>query len=130
MEQQVKLNGNMDKYIIYCTPEQTKMALKLGAPIQLWKGFEATHTPTGSFIENNVLYFIPTAEQMIMWLEEQRILIEIYYNSTYRHYNYCKKYGGYGNWGCALYDSYTHGFPSRKDATLAAIDAAFEYLSK
>lgn len=124
----------MNQYTIYCTPEQTKNALELGAPIYTTNEHLFRHPHEWKYwvevdIQGNFYAAkIPTAEQMIGWLEEQRVLIEIYYNSTYRHYNYCKKYGGRGNWGRALHDSYTQGFPSRKEATLAAIDEVLKYL--
>lgn len=95
----------MDIYTVYCTTEQTKKALKLGAPI-------ATHW---SIMTNDWIYDNPLTEQMIWWLEERNMFCEI------RHYEY-------------FHHSYVNGkylghFSSRKEATLAAIDAALDYLS-
>lgn len=114
----------MNRYTIYCTPEQTKKALELGAPIQLWIGFEATHIPTGSFIENNVLYFIPTAEQMIGWLEEQPSIVTIGVNKSR-----CLKWEYFITKPCYNEIDNAYNYSSRKEAAHEAIDAALEYLS-
>lgn len=64
---------------------------------------------------------IPTAEQMISWLEEKGITsIEITFSKETK-------------WKFEMFSEiYDFGAPyySRKEATLAAIDAALEYLSK
>lgn len=73
----------MDKYTIYCTFEQVKKALELGAPINLFcKDYMAGHinymgSPIriGYVLIYKDLYYAPTAEQMILWLEEQKNLI-------------------------------------------------------
>ena len=94
----------MKQYTIYCTPEQARKALGLGAPIEYkLKGTCKT----------------PTAEQMIGWLEEQGLHFDfefititccmVQHNGTYL----CNPFTG-----------------TRKEATLAAIDAALEYLSQ
>lgn len=117
----------MDKYTIYCTEEQTKRALKLGAPI-MFHYDAVTRDDIPHFIDGTIgkewtLYFIPTAEQMIGWLEEQEGIIAI---ETYRHCDY---------WGYGViipltsYDATKH-FSSRKEATLVAIDVALDYLEK
>lgn len=105
----------MEEYTILCTPEQTKKALKLGAPIE--------KLSLRIFI-NEERYKNPTAEQMIGWLEEQDIEdIEI------------GNYVTTGSWHYAVFMKGKHShfaedkFASRKQATLAAIDAALEYLS-
>ena len=111
----------MNKYTIYCTPEQTKKAFELGAPIQF---ASINDIRFGRYIEvesNNETYEIPTTEQMIGWLEEQGIIYDL---------ESC--WGSYVN--ITVWDS-----PNRelvieinelncKEATLAAIDAALEYL--
>lgn len=106
----------MNRYTIYCTPEQTRKALELGAPIER-DGFEDR-----PYVYIDGAYLIPTAEQMIGWLEEQ----ESFSNICIR-----KTMGGNHSSAC-----YCNGetllskvFSSRKEATLAAIDAALEYLS-
>lgn len=125
----------MERYTIYCTEEQTKKALELGAKIKkerVGKCITDGLPRLGSEPEEDKYdYLIPTAEQMIGWLEEQWIMVEVYYNCTFQHYNYTKTIKGKnGCWGSKLNDSYTNGFSSRKEATLAAIDAALDYLIK
>ena len=78
----------MNRYTIYCTEEQTKKALELGAPLNCcYHNDDFQNT-----IKIGSLHYveIPTAEQMLGWLEDN--------------------------------------YESRKEATLAAIDAALEYL--
>lgn len=96
----------MFQQTLFCTPEQTRKALELGAPLK-------PYTANG-YVESGCAE-IPTAEQMIGWLEECSMFCEI------RHYEYF--YHSYVN------DTYLGHFASRKAATLAAIDAALEYLS-
>lgn len=103
-------------YTIYCTPEQTLKAIKLGAPIEAtWK------ETTNSYIvfEDDV---IPTAEQMIGWLETQGFGFSIDKLSViYQSY---VTYNGISNKIADI--SYNK---SRKEATLVVIDAALEYLA-
>lgn len=108
----------ISEYNIYCTSEQTKKALELGAPIDICNE-RITNIPPRVWIEDrHEWYKLPTAEQMIGWLEEQGIMFDIiqcvYVNvwkdSEVRCIDRTEKY-------------------SRKESTLAAIDAALEYLS-
>lgn len=98
----------MERYIIQCTEEQIKKALELGAPIE----------DDGSFLS------LPTAEEMLGWLEEQ------YFNEIHVEQNARK------TWSYIMYDKKDncideqYGYTTRKEATLAAIDAALEYLTK
>lgn len=67
----------MNQYIIYCTGEQTKKAIELGAPLQRY-----TSIPNFADvieITTSEYYEIPTAEQMIGWLEKQNLI----YTYTY-----------------------------------------------
>lgn len=107
-------------YTIYCTAEQTRKALSLGAPITTC-GYYFKQQVGCNTISDTDLHIIPTAEQMIGWLEEQLNVREIFIRR-------------YGNWGYEVYiDPYYHleenGFASRKEATIAAIDAALGYLT-
>lgn len=120
-------------YSIYCSEEQTRKALELGAPIittskEASMFFCAAHPKTfiSKGVKNSNKEFtcaMPTAEQMISWLEEQKEtsfdVYEIYngwtYNIIYGHSD-------------ANAVSVIH-YDSRKEATLAAIDAALEYLT-
>lgn len=103
-------------YTITCTEEQTKKALNLGAPIE-YKKFKYHYR--GLLCEKDEL-IIPTAEQMIGWLEEQEGFSNICVLKTMEgnYYGRC-----YCNGNTLLHQI----FPSRKEATLAAIDAALEY---
>lgn len=96
----------MNRFTIYCTEAQTRQALKLDAPIQTIK------KPQYSV----GLIAKVTAEQMIGWLEEQGFYfnlntvgcsVEIDFNCIYENHSM-----------------------SRREATLAAIDAALERLIK
>ena len=114
----------MNKYTIYCTEEQTRKALELGAPINT----EINYTRTGSQFEGiyndgKTFYYLPTAEQILNWLEEHKLQIVITVSSTDR-------------WIPIIYEtSSSHPLyigentDSRVKATIAAIDAALEYLS-
>lgn len=112
-------------YTIYCTPEQTKKARELGAPIEVKTIEEAPKDWQGKayFTGMATCAKLPTAEQMISWLEENNIETIIV----------CKKDGG--DYGYTVYHTSHRSplqhfwFSSRKEATLAAIDAALEYLS-
>lgn len=105
----------MNKYKIYCTEAQTIKAHGIGAPID-----ETAVMPPTMFIGEKI-YSIPTAEQMIGWLEEQGILIDIHF--------YCVSWdiGVRTKTGNILYQKMA--IDTRKEATLAAINVALEYLS-
>lgn len=109
----------MNRYTIYCTESQTKKALELSAPINVSFQF---NNPTA--IINNIAYEIPTAERIIGWLEEQGDIKSINVECAYKwHYEiYNKEY-----WKIMKHNDI---YNSRKEATLAAIDAALDYLIK
>lgn len=104
----------MNKFTIYCTQEQTQTAYNLGAPI----GYKNTldNRERGRFE-------IPTAEQMIGWIREQGLAFDTEWS-----------------WGeqvtIWVWDNhkkervYTSDANSLKEATLAAIDEALDYLEK
>lgn len=106
----------MNRYQILCTTEQTIQAIKLGAPIKY-----VLIGPIGRDIKK---YLEPTAEEIIGWLEEQGIAIDIHTyfmvgNDKIRHYQY------------TVTDSnrvFNGVFTSRREAILSAIGTAFEYL--
>lgn len=113
----------MNEYTIYCIEKQTKKALKLGAPIR--EVFYDVQSPEiakqyNLLIIDSKLYCVPTAEQMINWLEEQGVFISIVPDTDE---NTCANYVetkelSLSNVVCS----------SRQEATLAAIDDALEYL--
>lgn len=104
----------MKRYNIYCTFEQTKKALELGAPIKYVS------------IGNIKKYHEPTAEQMIGWLEDQKLKINIAHVDMVED---CLSFHIYEGKDRDLAVKKGYNYSSRKEATLAAIDAALEYLS-
>lgn len=123
---------NMNRYTIYCTEAQTKKAFNLGAPIMQYKSaYISESVPHCVEYEGGtrIVTVFPTAEQMIGWLEEQGILCDVFPT------------GDYGNDGFGMrimikakrlnrFESDAITYSSRKEATIAAIDAALEYLSR
>lgn len=117
----------MNKYTIYCTESQTKKALELDAPItkeRIGKCITEGLVRLGNnHNESDIDYLLPTVEQMIGWLEEQEEFSNICIRKTMG-----------GNYSGACYcngETLLHQtFSSRKEATLAAIDVALEYLNK
>lgn len=114
------------QYTIYCTPEQTKKAIELGAEVD----YVEKNTPEPNMIrlpwvdKFDIYAEIPTTEQMIGWLEEREEISDLHiFKPAIR-------------WTFELYTSNGGGknnhplFNTRKDATLAAIDAALEYLER
>lgn len=106
----------MNKYTIHCTEEQTKKAFELGAPIVIlpnyeeYKGFPFVRHTNG----NEYPCAIPTAEQMLGWLEERGLYIQIDNMAS--------------TVGVDFKTIYDRIKTSRKEATLAAIDVALDYL--
>lgn len=123
----------MNRYTIYCTEEQTRKALELGATIKNLENIKGRYESTlDSFLIDNVVYIKPTAEQMRGWLMD-KLKATTFAN---KHYSCCDK-EGFGfliiSAECVLeIDASDNGrwlLSSDKEATLAAIDAALEYLS-
>lgn len=113
----------MDRYTIYCTSEQTKKAIELGALILHGtdsKEDAFTHLPTGVIMDKGNIFFIPTAEQLIGWLEERKDILFVI-EKLYKTWRFGVFYKNYWKLGGKFY--------SRKEATLAAIDATLEYLT-
>lgn len=122
----------MNRYTIYCSEEQTKKALNLGAPLEINEG---KNTVLCRYQNYNTYKrcVIPTTEQMIGWLEEQDEICEVNVGmvSTEKKTN---------NWSFAIYIFVTKQdydviiapkeYFDRKEATIAAIDAALEYLTE
>lgn len=135
--------NDMDEFIIYCTEEQTKKALALGAKIKtVMSKYNATNANKNceqgkesfdEYLKKGIIflsngfsakaYSIPTAEQMIGWLESGRIdHIDIFKHANMWRFDiFC-------TWDRRLHCEPSH-FYSRPEATLAAIDAVLEYLS-
>lgn len=120
----------MNQYTTYCTAEQTRNALELGAPIRF---ASINDIRLGRYIEvesNNKVYEIPNTEQMIGWLEAQGIYIN--FDTTSEE---DENHNLIITWQYFIYNHYHDivnkeyiEYPSRKEVTIAAIDAAMEYL--
>lgn len=121
-------------YTIYCTEAQTKKALELGAPIEnhnytfgnnetcTYLGKDYTKQPALDWFAQQ-----PTAEQMLGWLEEQGVKCficqDMYDDDSYNiQINNKLVRTGHPQY------NYPLSYHFRKEATLAAIDAALEYL--
>lgn len=129
----------MNRFTIFCTEEPTRKAFELGAPIELESEYyNPTENdfkldnpiPCESFTNGYHYAKCPTAGQMIGWLEEQyKMSFEISEVTSGFQYGlwiwdeeikYLKKFKFLGE--------KTH-LSSRKEATIAAIDAALEQLT-
>ena len=120
----------MEQYTIDCTPEQTCKALELGAPIHS-KDYEGGIITINHrwFRINNKCYRCPTAEQMRGWLMEKLKATTF----SPRYYHFAEGYGYLIICAeCVLERDFTDNvrylLNSDKEATLAAIDAALDYL--
>lgn len=122
----------MEEYTIYCTEEQIVKALELGAPIIV----TSNHSDVANKEYYEVYHYesrtttaivLPTAEQMIGWLEEHGFW---YINTTYYVVGDYWCYHGVTNGGHDSIGRNISHYNSRKEATLAAIDAALDYLIK
>lgn len=123
----------MEKYSIYCTDEETRKAIELGAPIYVFdkwnsEAIERTHFKIEhrAKLDNGLYAENPTAEQLIGWLEEQKIFVHIKtcFDISCSSYFSTKGYNRYG------YVSKIESFRSREEATLTVIDKALDYLIK
>lgn len=119
----------MSDYSLYCTEEQTKKALELGTPLkQVFYSvqFDEILKEYHLIKIEDKLYEIPTAEQMIGFFRTKNIHIVIQKDVV-------DKWSVYGHEiepiEFTIFDRLT-GYNSFKEATLSAIDAALEYLSK
>lgn len=130
----------MNRYTIYCTEEQTEKALELGAPIEInshpplnGEKFMWLSPPADAIAWNNSTNcLVPTAEQMIGWLEEQGIHIKIDCEGSLNYVVQLQFINSPKDLD-VINRSYKgiighRGFPSCEEATLAAIDAALDYL--
>lgn len=120
----------INDYTIYCTRNQTKKAFKLGAELMTF-GYPDLGSKEEAVLKLNrqvvlsrkddnsiIVGQIPTAEEMIGWLEDFDCIKEI---------TICKT--GMWIWGKnhTLIDSGS-SYSSRRESSHAAIDAALDYL--
>lgn len=115
----------ISNYTIYCTEKQTRKARELGAPIEVKTIEDAPKEWYGKayFTGMATCAKFPTADQMIEWLDGQDVFVNINHISA-----------GYSSWLKTISTneniSENLGYVStRKEAILAAIDAALDYLS-
>lgn len=112
-------------YTIYCTESQIKRAIELGAKMEYAKVIDTIYgnsiripEETGEFYQN------PTAEQMIGFLLDNGITDMVISRKKNPHtFGFNIWYGMNG-----LIQEEIQ-YPSRPEATLAAIDAALDYLT-
>lgn len=112
----------MERYTIYCTAEQIRKALELGAPIIIET--EKIGLPNISFGYHRNTFITPTAEQMISFIESiSEIQITIEKQAADRFRVWVKE-------RCTPLSDIILicSYKSRKEATLAAIDATLDYL--
>lgn len=119
-------------YAIYCTEAQTRKALELGVPLFRLYSMNLSDYIDMIRISDNEAYTIPTAEQMRGWLMD-KLQVTTFAN---KHYSNGDVEGyGYLIIGaecvleCDADDNGKHLLKSDKAATLAAIDAALDYLA-
>lgn len=109
----------MQSFTILCTLEQTKDAIALGAPIKGHPIVDGVlYNLVKYYFKDGNVYLVPTAEQMISWLETQEP-IEYFAISNFGFDLHTKK-GLFGE----------RDFSSRMDATLTAIDTALKILKE
>lgn len=121
----MKIMGN---YSIFCTPEQTRKALELGAPLHRLNGLALSDYVNMLKISDTEAYIIPTAEEMVAWLEEQECIGCI---GIYTTIESCKY------WVFFVYDKECNDliedpyvYQTRREATYEAIDATLKYLQQ
>lgn len=119
----------MDEYTILCTEAQTKKALKLGAPIEIKTIEEAPKDWQGKayFTGMATCAKLPTAEQMIGWIES---ISTIQLQIEKQMIGCSVRYRIWVRDKCVPFSNIIkmQNYHSRKEATLAAIDATLEYL--
>lgn len=115
----------MSDYTLFCTVEQTKKDLALGAPIEYASDTDVCCGNYFSMTRNEEPYrVLPTAEQMIGFLLDNGIA-DIVISRKMNPYAF-----GFNVW-YEIINGLLHEekqYSSRKEATLAAIDAALDYL--
>lgn len=115
-------------FTIYCTKEQTLKAIELGAGIDNSSSqFDSDCTDNIELLSNGLYAIIPTSEQMCGWLRTEGVHLSILYSKFRNLYSVqCVEFDG-------MYirddDGSIKYFISDKQATLAAIDAALDYLT-
>ena len=128
----------MEEYTIYCTEEQTKKALELDAPIQNMSMFRYGDNELPKYVYKNkwnrdCFCYCPTTEQMIGWLRKEHKIHPRIDCEGSKNYVVQLQFIHSSKDLDVVNKSYKGiighpGFPSPEEATLAAIDAALDYL--
>lgn len=123
----------MFKFRNYCTKEQVEKALRFDAPIVKAEHLQDLFNRKYCFIDGiQPAIITPTSEEMIGWLEEMGVLVDINpINGLHFNWILRTKELDEGSNQLMWESQYTtpkREYNSRKEATLAAIDAALEYL--
>lgn len=124
----------MNRFTIYCTEEQTRKAFELGAPIiqthaNPYSAFVDRYpmriwvSTNDEYVDKGYVLAIPTTEQMIGWLETIFKEVNIQEFANFWEYNIYFTDDDLDILHCEHYNS-------RQEATIAAIDAALNYLVK
>lgn len=124
----------MNEFTIYCTGEQTKKAFRLGAPIEpLPHSFSLLPKDLEKykFVDiTNAYLKIPTAEQMIGWLEDMEIIVMFIPTMKDDKSGYTwVAHVCHNEEELTWIDSKDLSNLSHKEAILTAIDKALEFLS-
>lgn len=118
----------MEEFTIYCTPEQTRKALKFGAQIRIVSSvLHSSNIKTVSV--SNGFAIIPTAEQMINWLRIKHKVfcnvIDEYSHGSENFIYYIEVNKGHND----IYRSWRECELSHYKAVMCVINLALGYLS-
>lgn len=118
---------DFENYKLYCDVTQAKKALGLGAELTQLPYQNDDSDIVHTFMDNGVLYRLPTYEQMIEWIESR---MEILFIDVFIK----KSDFALGKWRYIVYDGWGDSISSdeyyfkREFATREAINAALDYL--
>lgn len=108
----------ISEYTTYCSEEQTRKALELGAPIETTKRLEPlVNRKYITDLDNYSAIIVPTAEQMMGWMRSKGIQF---------HFDDETNYWRVSNELEPI--SISYGNSPKKE--LSAIDAVLEYMGK
>lgn len=113
----------MRKYTIYCTEQQTKKALELGAPIERVLFYSDKKYKYSKIKEG--MFKIPTVEQMCGWLRTKGLFVEPYLNGECS-YSFAPIVSTKEDGEIIRLEAEEE----YKKAALVAIDAALDYLEQ
>lgn len=119
----------MKQYTNYCTYEQTKQALKLGAPLDSKPLRDFDYDEQYYYCkENRKYYVIPTTQQMMEWLIEKLEITEwnlVYYGGAFWNF---ESYGFEIHSKNMLMKRGVNTCKTRKEAIIYSINKLLDYL--